>query len=413
MSMPVGGGGGGSGSGGGGVSRSVAALIRLLQLAGVSCRPGAGWSYPLWHSLLYVLLSAAAWLSVVLLARVGLAMLSDGKHWVTATLMSGFFGLTAVLTWLTLTITFVWGRRRYAALMSNLLEAMEEMDALAALSGGRGGRSGRVRRHLRLLWAVTIVYPVATLMSLYLQIPASACASLTPACAVILLRDVMTCLLLSWFQLVPLKFILAGVLLHDCLQSLNGHLLPVGSIEAWPGSEGLLSRLERLQRRLSGLLAQLTEAMVVELVVPTLYGVLAVIDTLMLLVHMLSRLGVSPGSVMFVMVHAVSVVLMLVGPCETCQRLLGDLGVSRDLLLQLELQLGERPVPARQVALMRAAASRDLDTFGDLGLFRLRRSTLLGIVSTTVTYIIVIAQFLVSSDGGWLVKNDETLENSV
>ena len=91
-----------------------------------------------------------------------------------------------------------------------------------------------------------------------------------------------------------------------------------------------------------------------------------------------------------------SALVALLGPCETCERLLTLTGQRCDLLLELE---DRRPQLARETGLQRAAALRHLDTFGDLGLFRARRSTLLAASATIGTYIVVIAQFQASEGG--------------
>ncbi|KAF0308508.1 hypothetical protein FJT64_002143 [Amphibalanus amphitrite] len=99
----------------------------------------------------------------------------------------------------------------------------------------------------------------------------------------------------------------------------------------------------------------------------------------------------SPETISRIMRYIPGILVTVAGPCETCQLLLGCLGRWRDVLLRLEWQ--RRPELRHELELLQRAVARDLDTVGDLGLYRLRRSTLLSILSTILTYVIVMAQF--------------------
>ena len=82
-------------------------------------------------------------------------------------------------------------------------------------------------------------------------------------------------------------------------------------------------------------------------------------------------------------------------PCELTQRALNTISDTRDLLLtRSEWQM--RPELQSELCLFRETVTRDLDTLGDLGLFRLRRSTILSIFTTVLTYVIVMLQFYVT-----------------
>ena len=101
------------------------------------------------------------------------------------------------------------------------------------------------------------------------------------------------------------------------------------------------------------------------------------------------------------------VLITVAGPCETCQLILNSLGRWRSLLLRLEWQ--RRPQLSEELALLHRSATQDLGELGDLGLFRLRRSTLLSILSTVITYIIVMAQFQMSENN----PSDKSLRSAV
>ena len=91
----------------------------------------------------------------------------------------------------------------------------------------------------------------------------------------------------------------------------------------------------------------------------------------------------------FLLVSAVTVML----PSEAIQRCLETTGDSRDLLLAAELR---QPQLCQQLSLFREVIGRDLDTLGDLGMFRLQRSTTLSMTATILTYVIVMLQFMVT-----------------
>ncbi|KAF0296717.1 hypothetical protein FJT64_005849 [Amphibalanus amphitrite] len=83
-------------------------------------------------------------------------------------------------------------------------------------------------------------------------------------------------------------------------------------------------------------------------------------------------------------------------PSWSCQRVLDAAEGTRTALLTLEPQ----DAPAdRQLAALLAAARRDLETFGDLGFFRLQLPAILGTTSTVLTYIIIMVQFQMSENG--------------
>ena len=380
-------------SSGGAEDRSLRVLLRLLRRSGVSLSRRSRWPSLLGHSVLYALLTAACWLGAYDVAQYGVDAIGRREHWVLAALHSGFFGLTMVLVWLELTLTFASGGRRFAALLDELPELLEERRALAALH-----RRGWASRPIRARWWVAAALFIAILTSVCIEAAiASSCGVMILDCTAALLSGAGQCVVVTFSQLVPLKYMFVGNLLHDSLRALNSGLAALSDPSSSSACAGgaLLARLERLQTRLSRLLALLTAAMAVELVVPTLYGVLVVIEMFMLLMYLLTA-PVGVASAVYLVTQTVLIVLLLVGPCETCQRLLSALSASRDHLLRLERRLPYGPDRAA-AAWMREAATRDLDTLGDRGRFRLRRATLLSIVSTIVTSMIVMVQFLMTS----------------
>ncbi|KAF0314151.1 hypothetical protein FJT64_015393 [Amphibalanus amphitrite] len=150
-----------------------------------------------------------------------------------------------------------------------------------------------------------------------------------------------------------------------------------------------LQRLGELRDRLSLCMAQLTDGMQTELVLSMLLGISMEVITFLKMIAMFQE-PVTPPDVVSVVLFWATMGMTLVCPCEAGQRMLQLTAESRRLLLQLE---GLRPELASQAALLREAAVQDLDTLGDLGLFRLRRSTIVSVSSTILTYVIIMVQF--------------------
>ncbi|KAF0307478.1 hypothetical protein FJT64_021218 [Amphibalanus amphitrite] len=80
-------------------------------------------------------------------------------------------------------------------------------------------------------------------------------------------------------------------------------------------------------------------------------------------------------------------------PCDLVQRVLDTISESRDLLLRPEWRDAE---PQRELDLFRESVGRDLASLGELGLFRLQRSSMLSVAATVLTYIIVLVQFYIT-----------------
>ncbi|KAF0293403.1 Protein SMG9 [Amphibalanus amphitrite] len=107
-------------------------------------------------------------------------------------------------------------------------------------------------------------------------------------------------------------------------------------------------------------------------------------------------------------IYIISVFVTLVLPSEVVQWVLDTVGKTRNLLLKPQLQL---PALQPELGLFRETVGRDLDTLGDLGLFRLQRSTVLSIIATILTYVIVMLQFHIS-EAGSLLQTAEMLKPS-
>ena len=206
------------------------------------------------------------------------------------------------------------------------------------------------------------------------------------------------------FLLIPLKFAFAGHLLARGFESVNSAIEAITRDEL-EDAEGRLKKVGELQKRFAFCFIQLTEAMTAELILIMLYGVITEVSLMMNIINVLS-MGTPTTFLIDAVLFLLSAGVALAGPCEACHRLLSLTGRRCDLLLELEWQ---RPQLAREAGLQRAAALRHMDTFGDLGLFQARRSTLLAASATIVTYIVVIAQFQTSDN---VCNCDEVLSSN-
>ncbi|KAF0289773.1 hypothetical protein FJT64_012029 [Amphibalanus amphitrite] len=200
------------------------------------------------------------------------------------------------------------------------------------------------------------------------------------------------------------KFLLASQLLESCLETLHAGFAAASAQTGEDGVDADMRSMVQLQEAVSEGLSELTETMATELTLTTLYGVLVLLELVLLLVDTVQR-GARPASIVSLLLYMSGAVVTLVVPCEQSERLLRALGGARDLLLRLERRSWPR---ATQAGLLRRLVARDLATAGDLGLFRLRRATLLTICTTIVTYIIVGAQFRLSGTGAG--SNSDTLD---
>ena len=369
------------------VGRSVRALVGLFQVAGLS--GGGGWRALLYAGLLYALSSAVGILGGMADWVVGWSLVGYGVHWIRASVLSSFFGVGMFIPWMTLTASFVCGRRRYGALLSQLLPLLRDTAELRNKNEAHGAPA------VWHIWLIVIAAPVSSCvgnLSIFLDWSESAGAetgemsAAVPPMVLLALVSILICM----FQLVPVKFLLAARLLEGCQTALNGALAAAVDRRAGADSGRRLRRAARTVRRLSDCLALLTSAAAAELTAAMLLGVLVKIQMVVAALDLLANSGDVLAKLALV-AYMWSALVVLVGPCEAGERLLAGLSRSRSLLLRLE---ETRPQLAARLERLQRAITADLETAGDLGLFRLRRATLLSIWSAIITYIIVMMQFL-------------------
>ena len=368
------------------LTSAARAFIRLLQVTGLS--GGRSWLSLLYATGIYAQQSWFAW--YFLQKRFGLLLkVLSYRPFFDALIGTGFGGLPTFLMWAPLSATFFFGRRKYAALLNDLLETLSEVERLPKLSISPRKRS----RAGEFLWVIVITLTVGIFATRIH--PPSRCRSLTLECATLIGQAFWYGLNFACFALVAMKFIFAGYLIISGFHTVNAELEAIVGDIHLPDTVvvGHLRRITQLHKRLSDCFSRLMSAMTAELVLVMLYGILLEI-ILMLSLMVLTQLVVTV--VVRLVLYAITSLVTLAGQCETCHRALTELARSRDLLMELEWA---RPELARHLEPLQKAVDRDLATLGDLGLYRLRRSTLTEVWSTILTYIIVLMQFLISERG--------------
>ena len=361
--------------------RPVEALLRLLGWAAMSGEPGR---MSLLHAcFLYTLHTVTTYRLVRSSVFSGLQKMNGGTP--LAEVIIGYFGLPITARWLALTATFARGRRNFTAALADIRGCLADLAQLPGLAQSLRG-AGRLAV---LLWGVTVLVSAATMwvVAEWLGL-GTVCDTPSWTCAVTLFDCLGYSLLIFCFHLIPVKFILAGRLTCAGFVAVNGAIQAIADSRSRPGHREH-QQLTELRVRLSRCFQLLTDGMQWEILHAAAAGVLLQISLCIDVLAML-RTGLSPLGIVGCLFLLVTMGLTLGGPCEVCQRALRLAADSRRLLLQLEIR---RPELARQAALLQEVVSHDMETLGDLGLFRLRRATLLSISSTILTCFIILLQF--------------------
>ncbi|KAF0295172.1 hypothetical protein FJT64_005402 [Amphibalanus amphitrite] len=177
------------------------------------------------------------------------------------------------------------------------------------------------------------------------------------------------------------------------IETVNSELKTLAEDDG-PVSWSALRRLRLIQSRLSRGFSRVTEQLRPELISTISYGTLAQVITIFQLIG-----AAQQDEHIFIwstILYLVPALVSTLVPCWSCQRVLDASEGTRAALLTVEPQ----DAPAdRQLAALLAATQRDLETFGDLGFFRLQLSAILGTTSTVLTYIIIMVQFQMSENG--------------
>ena len=403
MSDAAGGGGGGgrpdpAAVGGSATARAVLRLLRLAAVTG-----GGGRAELLYAGCLFAAITGAVAFSMTFSFHLAFSQLAHGSV-VQAAAVTGFFGLNYLLNWVPLAICFLGGRRRHGDL---LLAVGRTLGRIVAQPGYRGPAQ-RLRWEAGWLLAIAVglivfvgagsVYFLITTMKNPLPELLSLPSSLT------MLSGVMYIVYNICFYFIPLKYVFAGMHLTSGFRYINAELRAAADGDSQL-SPAAVDQLLALHDELASTFVTLTSVMTSELTVSMIYGIVSNVSMWLLFILSLQQGTLATYGVM-ISIYVVGAGVTVAVPCEVTQRALTAVSDTRDLLLSTERR---QPPLGPQLSLFRETVSRDLERLGDLGLFRLQRSTLLSITATVLTYVIVLVQFHDSSQPGCPTLNGTTL----
>ena len=382
-----------TGAGGGRVAQPVSARAMLWLLragALASSSSSSSWmdvAYSGFASLLYTTLGGCF---ALFSFHVGVTAASHGKSLVRATLESGFFGLLVVLSWCCMMHCIWAGRDRFRDLLSAVHDLLERV----VLLSGSGTSVQKLRKYFNWLLVYAIFIAMLFAVVSFIITPAAGYSSSEFLDLMIRILVIM----ISWLYgfstcLVMFKFMLPGIYISVGLWGLSAQLKTTIK-KSHPPSLHILSDLRSLHDELSRAFARLTGTMSFALTLQMTFGTMSFVAMLILII-ISARDGDLPQQTPFIVLQMCNAGVTLILPNELTQRALDIISETRDLLLtRSEWQL--RPELQPELGLFRETLSRDLETLGDLGQFRLQRSTILSITATTLTYVIVLVQFYVT-----------------
>ena len=364
-------------------------LVGLLRLAAQS--GSTRWSARLYAVLFYLPIVTVCVMSSQRLAQNGLAAYAGGQTLLQAAFASYFFGTLQALMVVPLLATVVCGRSRYWALLADVRSLMEEV--ARSVDVGRSYKS--LARRIWLLLAAELLQFVLVACMAYMSMKATvdpACSYYNATvCFFVIASYAAIVLLQSSMFMIPAKFLYITLILGSGFQAVNTELQSLaggGHLKDW----SRLARLRSLQDRLSGTFSRLVTDMTPELIPAMVFGTISMVITFLVLFQS-AQDGTLTSNLPVVFYSVVGAVLLLAVPCETGQHVLDLAAATRDSLLRLRwdgIRVGQ------EVGMFLEAARRDLEHLGNLGYYRLQRSTMVAIISTVITYVIVFVQFSTS-----------------
>ena len=366
-------------------SAAARVFLRVLQLCALT---GAGGrAHQLYAACVFLLTTTGAAFSVYWIVWRGL-LLVETEGVVGAAARCGMFGLSEVLMWAPSVPCVCGGRRRYGAVLLTLERC------LSPLVGRPGYRRPELSLRVQVNWLLAVaagltLFTAANSMQFLLgAYQGINFGPLSVSTAGVMGLAASFFAYATHFHLVSLKFVFAGAHVTTGFRFINQQLQTSieGKAQLTPSA---LQELLALHDRLSHAFTSLTSSMYYELFIGMSYGTVSNISMWLLLILTIPS-GTLWQHALMISQYVVGAGVAVVLPCELTQRALAAVGETRDLLLTAERR---QPQLSQQLGLFRETVGRDLQTFGDLGLFRLRRSTLLSITATVLTYIIVMVQF--------------------
>ena len=365
--------------------RCFLGLLRISALTSDGAR-GCGTGDILHTATAVILNTSLGVVTIMLSFLAGVSELSQGRSMVHAIAKSNFFGLMFLLMWVSLMFCYVVGRRRFGRLLHRVGRRLDDMLDLPGY-----WESVRIlRQEVTWLLVVAFVMALATAAASFymINIHRNNCATPTLCVMMQLYGAAFEAFYIS-FILNTLKFIYAGLQVNCGFRAINISLEDFVNKKSEHAS-GTLDQLMAMQDDLAQFFVSITSAMSYELVSVMACGTVASVS--MWLVPILyastdTMAAMWPMLLLYVLGSTIAVVL----PCELIERMVLTLARTRNLLLVTERR---QPLLGQQLSLFRETVGRDLESLGDLGFFKMRRSTILSTSATILTYIIVMVQFL-------------------
>ena len=305
---------------------------------------------------------------------------------------SGFFGLIYFLMWVSLVSCLVTGRRRCGQVFG-VIESL--LCRVAELPGHREAAKKLQRESGWLLLLALVMIVVPTFSTIYWVAGDEICSHSSSQCVIGICLGMSMVIFFIGVFLVPLKFVFAG------LELLMGFRTTVTELGVMVQKKPLLNDatlrgLRTLYNDLSETFTSLTDAMGFELVAIMAYGTLSGIG-IFIAVMQAVRSGDMTVSAPIILTYVFTTFMTLVLPCELAQQVLNAVGQTRCWLLKPQWQHPpQQALLQQELGLFRETVTRDLETLGDVGMFRLQRSTILSIMATVMTYVIVMVQFYIT-----------------
>ena len=363
-------------------------LLWLLRLTGQT--GGSSWPARLYAATLYTMLVVANGYIVVRMAGIGGASLARGEKFLDVAFKTFFFGTMQALSLAPLTSTVLCGRRRYAVLFSEVQTLLEEMSRSTDIKVNYKSLTRKV--YILLVAKITLAAVIPLLLFALLKTALYAVCAISPLACVKLIAFYISMIAsqVSFFM-VPIKFLYITLLLGGGFRAVDAELQSLardGDLKDW----ARLARLRGLQDRLSTAFSRLVTDMTPELIPSLSFGIAGLVISF-LVVFQSAKAGTLLSQLPLLSNMLLAVVLLIVVPCEAGQHMLDLVAAIRGSLLRLHW---EAPRVGQEVSMLQEAVRRDLEHLGDLGYYRLQRSTIISIMSTIITYIIVFVQFSTS-----------------
>ncbi|KAF0298824.1 hypothetical protein FJT64_003825 [Amphibalanus amphitrite] len=366
--------------------RALVALLRAGAQSGSS-----RWPARLYAVLLYTPLAAVTVVNVRQVVQIGVNALAAGQTLMQAAFSSYFFGTMQALMLPPLVASLLGGRSRYLALLDTVRAVMDELAGSVDVKASHQ----TLTRRVWILLTAQIMQILLIPCMLYLPFKASinaACSHNAIACITMVGMSAMIAILQMCLFMIPTKFLYMTMVLGSGYSALNAELQSLaggGELRHW----GALARLRPLQDRLSGAFRRLVDDMAHELTLAMVTGVFNLVISLLVLFQAASSSALLLAQLPILFNVLVTAGLLIALPCEAGQQMLALAAATRDWLLRLRWESAR---VGQEVSALLEAARRDLEQLGDLGYYRLQRSTMVGVMSTIVTYVIVFVQFRTS-----------------